>query len=197
MEPAPARVFAFGDFRLDASSRRLLRAGEAVPLTPKVFDTLLYLVEHRGAVLGRDELLAALWPDVVVEENNLGQAISKLRQALGEAPGDNRYIVTVPGRGYRFAAHVTLLPVVASPDRSPAVTVPPQGGAADPNGDTGAGDRAEAPPQRIDGDSAGPGGSWRSGAVCLVTSRRVWRGCLSATHAGRAPVHSPGAPGRR
>ena len=103
------RVFEFGTFRLDPSARTLSRAGEPVRLTPRLFDTLLYLVERRGTVLGKDELLAALWPDVVVEENNLGQAISKLRQALGESPGDNKYIATVPGRGYRFVAPVTVL----------------------------------------------------------------------------------------
>jgi DNA-binding winged helix-turn-helix (wHTH) protein len=103
---APA-AYEFAAFRLDPAHRRLLRSGEPVPLTPKVFDTLLYLVEHRHAAVEKDELLRALWPDVVVEENNLGQAISKLRAALGEAPGDNRYITTIPGRGYRFVAPVT------------------------------------------------------------------------------------------
>jgi DNA-binding winged helix-turn-helix (wHTH) protein/TolB-like protein/Tfp pilus assembly protein PilF len=107
---ATERVFLFGEFRLEADARRLLKAGQLVPLTPKVFDTLLYLVEHRGTVLTKDELLSALWPDVTVEENNLGQAISKLRQVLGESPGDNRFIVTIQGRGYRFAAEVTSLP---------------------------------------------------------------------------------------
>ncbi len=63
---------------------------------------VLNLVEHSGRVLDKDELLAAVWPDVTVEENNLGQAISRIRSALGEAPGDNRFIVTIPGRGYRF-----------------------------------------------------------------------------------------------
>ncbi|MEO6213341.1 MAG: winged helix-turn-helix domain-containing protein [Vicinamibacterales bacterium] len=99
-------IYEFGNFRLDPSRRRLLRSGEPVALTPKVFDTLLYLVEHRGSILGKDELLAALWPDVVVEENNLGQNISKLRIVLGETRGENRYIMTVPGHGYRFVAEV-------------------------------------------------------------------------------------------
>jgi DNA-binding winged helix-turn-helix (wHTH) protein/TolB-like protein len=101
------RLFDFGSFRLDPATRQLLRAGEPVHLTPRVFDTLVFLVEHRGRVLGKDELLAAVWPGLVVEENNLGQAISKLRQALGEAPGDNRFIATLPGHGYRFVADVT------------------------------------------------------------------------------------------
>ncbi|MDP1570753.1 MAG: winged helix-turn-helix domain-containing protein [Vicinamibacterales bacterium] len=117
MKPADLdspRVYLFGDFRLDADRRRLEKAGQPVPLTPKIFDTLLFLVEHRGRVLTKDELLTALWPDVAVEENNLGQAISKLRQVLGEAPGDNRFIVTVSGQGYRFAADVTAAAPAAS-----------------------------------------------------------------------------------
>ena len=122
---APPRVFEFGNFRLDASGRTLSRAGEPVRLTPRVFDTLLYLVERRGTVLGKEELLAALWPDVVVEENNLGQAISKLRQALGESPGDNKYIATVSGRGYRFVAPVTVLVPGAEGAESSGVTSAP------------------------------------------------------------------------
>ena len=80
-----------------------------MPLTPKVFDTLLFLIERRGVVVTKDEMLAALWPDAIVEENNLGQAISKLRHALGEVPGDNAYIATVPGRGYRFVAETRVV----------------------------------------------------------------------------------------
>src|SRR4030095_4951774 len=74
--------------------------------TPKVFDTLLYLVEHQGVVLDKDELMLAIWPDTVVEENNLNQSISVLRRVLGESRGENRYVATVPGRGYRFVADV-------------------------------------------------------------------------------------------
>lgn len=87
----------------------LLRGGEPVALTPKVFETLVYLVEHRGKVLSKDELMSAIWPDTVVEENNLGQNISRLRAVLGERPSEHRFIATVPGRGYRFVADVTLL----------------------------------------------------------------------------------------
>jgi DNA-binding winged helix-turn-helix (wHTH) protein len=94
---------------LDVSKRLLLRGGEPVSLTPKVFDTLVYLIEHNGNVLSKDDLMSAVWPDTVVEENNLGQNISKLRSVLGESPGDHRWIVTIPGRGYRFVADVKLL----------------------------------------------------------------------------------------
>src|SRR5947209_3806760 len=106
--PAPqAHIYEFGDFRLDASKRLLLRGGgEVVPLTPKVFDTLLYLVERGGVVVDKDELMRGVWPDTVVEENNLNQNISTLRRVLGESRGEHRYILTVPGRGYRFVAEV-------------------------------------------------------------------------------------------
>ena len=106
--PAPqAHVYEFGEFRLDAGKRLLLRGGgEVVPLTPKVFDTLLYLVERGGVVVDKDELMRVIWPDTVVEENNLNQNVSALRRALGESRGEHRYIVTVPGRGYRFVADV-------------------------------------------------------------------------------------------
>ncbi len=125
VDDAAPRVFEFGDFRLDASGRTLRRAGELVRLTPRIFETLLYLVERRGTVLGKEELLTALWPDVVVEENNLEQAISKLRQALGEVPGDNKYIATVSGRGYRFVAPVTVLAPGAEGAESSDVTPVP------------------------------------------------------------------------
>jgi TolB-like protein/DNA-binding winged helix-turn-helix (wHTH) protein/Flp pilus assembly protein TadD len=108
MKAAPSRVYEFGDFRLNVA-RRLLgrRDGAAVPLTPKAFETLLYLVEHGGAVLDKEVLMEALWPDSIVEENNLSQNISTLRRVLGENPGAHCFIVTVPGRGYRFVADVT------------------------------------------------------------------------------------------
>ena len=101
------RVYEFGGFTLEAG-RRLLRreGGEPIALTAKVFDTLLYLVEHRGETLDKDTLLRAIWPELVVEENNLTQNISTLRQVLGEARGENRFIATVPRKGYRFVADV-------------------------------------------------------------------------------------------
>ncbi|MEO7724633.1 MAG: transcriptional regulator, partial [Chthoniobacterales bacterium] len=101
------RIYAFGDFRLGVAKRVLLRNdGSPVPLTPRVFDTLLQLVEHSGVVLEKERLMDAIWPDQVVEENNLSQNISTLRRALGETPGAPRYILTVPGRGFRFLAEV-------------------------------------------------------------------------------------------
>lgn len=98
--------YAFGAFRLDASERVLLGERGVVPLTPKAFDTLLVLVENSGHVIGKEELMRRVWPDSFVEENNLAQNISMLRKALGEDGGGQKYIETVPKRGYRFAAPV-------------------------------------------------------------------------------------------
>lgn len=114
MDLRAARVYEFGDFRLDAGKRLVQRRdGTPLPLTPKAYDTLAYLVEHGGSVLDKEELLRALWPDTSVEDNNLTQNISALRRALGEGHGDYRYIATVPGRGYQFVAAVK---TAAGPD---------------------------------------------------------------------------------
>lgn len=107
MNAPPRQLYEFGGFRMDAEARVVVRAdGSPVPLTPRVFDTLRYLVEHSGRVLDKEMLMEAVWPDCIVEENNLAQNISTLRRVFGETPGSQRYIVTVPGRGYRFAAEV-------------------------------------------------------------------------------------------
>jgi TolB-like protein/DNA-binding winged helix-turn-helix (wHTH) protein/tetratricopeptide (TPR) repeat protein len=108
MQATSAHVYEFGDFRLDTARRLLQRLdGTAVPLTPRVFETLLYMVEHHDAVLDKERLMEAVWPDSIVEENNLSQNISTLRRIFGETPGSHSYIVTVPGRGYRFVAEVS------------------------------------------------------------------------------------------
>jgi TolB-like protein/DNA-binding winged helix-turn-helix (wHTH) protein len=99
-------LYEFGPYRVDGVKRLLLRDGQPVPVTSKVFDTLLVLIQRSGQVLQKDELMKALWPDTIVEENNLTQQISMLRKALGERAGDHRYVVTVPGRGYSFVASV-------------------------------------------------------------------------------------------
>jgi Tol biopolymer transport system component/DNA-binding winged helix-turn-helix (wHTH) protein len=105
----PARFYEFGPFLIDAAKRLLLREGEALQLTPKAFDTLLALVERAGQLVTKDELMSRLWPDTFVEEGSLTRNISALRKALGENPREHRYIVTVPGQGYRFVARVAPL----------------------------------------------------------------------------------------
>jgi TolB-like protein/DNA-binding winged helix-turn-helix (wHTH) protein/tetratricopeptide (TPR) repeat protein len=99
------RMYCFQGFALDPRAR-LLRGpgGEDVALTPKAFDTLLYLIEQRDRVVGKDELLSIVWRGRVVEENNLTQAVSAIRRTLGASAGDHRFLVTVPGHGYRFVA---------------------------------------------------------------------------------------------
>jgi len=116
MSPPLSDTYEFGDFCLEAGKRLLLRRGVPVALTPKVFDTLLYLVQHQGKVIAKDDLMRAVWPDTIVEENNLNQSISALRRALGENRGENRYIATVPGRGYHFIPAVEVSAGLAQPN---------------------------------------------------------------------------------
>ncbi|HKC62177.1 MAG TPA: winged helix-turn-helix domain-containing protein [Pyrinomonadaceae bacterium] len=99
--------YEFGPFRLDATQRLLLRGGEVVPLTPKAFDLLLTLVESSGRVLTKDELMKLVWPDQFVEEANLSHNIYRLREALGDRQNGQKYIETLPRRGYRFVAKIT------------------------------------------------------------------------------------------
>jgi serine/threonine-protein kinase len=107
MDEPQRHIYEFGDFRICAAKRLLLkRDGEQVPLTPKVFETLLYLVEHNGKIIDKEDLISAIWADTIVEENNLSQNISILRRVLGEKRGEHRFIATVPGRGFRFVAEV-------------------------------------------------------------------------------------------
>jgi TolB-like protein/DNA-binding winged helix-turn-helix (wHTH) protein len=123
-------IYEFGDFRLDALRRVLSARADGTPLqvTGKIFDTLLLFVERAGQLLDKRTLMEELWPDVVVEEKNLTQTIHTLRRLLGERPDDHRYIVTVPGRGYRFVAQVTTTTVEEQQPAAPEPiqeTIPP------------------------------------------------------------------------
>lgn len=100
------RIYEFGPFRADASERLVLRNGEAVPLTPKAFDTLLFLLENHGRLIEKGELLRAVWPDTSVEEGIVAVNVSALRKALGDEDNGKGYVETVPRRGYRFIASV-------------------------------------------------------------------------------------------
>lgn len=101
--------YRFGPFTVDAGSYRLLREGAVVPLSPKIIDLLLYLTARQSVLVSKDELFTALWPDVAVTDNALTQAVSELRQALGDDPSKPTYIQTVARRGYRFIAPVETL----------------------------------------------------------------------------------------
>src|ERR1700721_4252981 len=103
-------LYEFGPFRVDPDKETLVRGGELVPLTPKTFQILLVLVRHNREVVTKDDLMKTVWPDTFVEEANLSRNVFMLRKALGESAQDHRYIVTVPGRGYRLAESVQLVP---------------------------------------------------------------------------------------
>src|SRR5689334_6718977 len=103
------QLYEFGPFRVDPQKELLLRGEDTVPLTPKTFQILLVLVRRSHELVTKDELIKEVWPDTFVEEANLSRNIFLLRKALGESPQDHQYIVTVPGRGYRFAESVHLV----------------------------------------------------------------------------------------
>ena len=107
--PGSKALYEFGPFRVDPEKEILLRAGEPVPLTPKTFQILLVLIRHSKEVVTKDDLMKSVWPDTFVEEANLSRNIFMLRKALGDS-GQDKYIVTVPGRGYRLAEDVQLVP---------------------------------------------------------------------------------------
>ena len=175
------RSYEFGPYRLQVDRRLLLRDGVLVALAPKALETLLALIEHRGRVLTKDELLQCVWGDTVVEEGGLARNISVLRKALGETPDDHQYIVTVPGRGYRFVAEV--VEVADAADDKPPVETPAPVGVNDPGLVTA---NAGAEPRRR-------GWPWRAvalaglaalAAVALVYGLRV----SQAVDAGRPPI---------
>ncbi len=103
-------TFEFEDYVLRPSERLLLRNGTPVPLKAKVFETLLNLVQNHGRILSKEDLMKLIWTDRFVEESNLSQYIFILRRILGENPQDHRFIVTIPGHGYRFVAKVNEVP---------------------------------------------------------------------------------------
>src|SRR5712671_7187298 len=103
---SPTEVLVFGPFRLEVARRELTAHGVPVSLGQRAFDVLLTLVNRRGELVTKDELMAEVWPGVVVEENNLQVHVSALRKVLGSAGDGERYLLTVAGRGYRFVAPV-------------------------------------------------------------------------------------------
>ena len=118
-------IYCFGAFRLDTRERRLLRGDTIIPLRGKIFDTLCVLVENRGRLVRKEQLLKAVWPDSIVEENSLDHNICAIRRALGQRRGGAQYIETVPRQGYRFIAGVE--PPDAMPSIPDAATESPPG----------------------------------------------------------------------
>ncbi|MGA1369828.1 MAG: winged helix-turn-helix domain-containing protein, partial [Blastocatellia bacterium] len=121
----------FGPFRLDPQDQTLLQDGEPVPLSPKGWQILWYLIQRPGELVSKEELLREIWPDQIVEEGSLFQQVSHLRRTLGDNPRSPTYILTIPGKGYLFNHPVTLevqeFPPVANPGRehpAPAISAP-------------------------------------------------------------------------
>ena len=108
-------AFAFGPFRLLATRRELLAHGVPITIGQRAFEILLLLVRRHGELVTKDELMAEVWPGIVVEENNIQVHVSALRKVLSSAGGGERYLLTVAGRGYRFVAPVTLEQAVPNP----------------------------------------------------------------------------------
>ena len=112
LEKTPKRFqvfsYQFGPYLLDLEEQRLLRDGQPVAMTPKVFDLLRLLVQHSGHLLTKEQLLKEIWPETFVEEANLSRAVSVLRKALGDGLPDEKYVETVSKRGYRFVAPVSI-----------------------------------------------------------------------------------------
>ncbi|MGH8218817.1 MAG: winged helix-turn-helix domain-containing protein [Steroidobacteraceae bacterium] len=113
-------LYEFGDFRVDPQQRLLTaRAdGSVIALPPRVFDTLLCLIEHSNRLIEKSALMQMIWPTTVVEENSLNRNISILRRALRERPGDHAFIATAPGRGYRFVADLSRVELPPSPSHA-------------------------------------------------------------------------------
>ncbi|HEY4229050.1 MAG TPA: winged helix-turn-helix domain-containing protein, partial [Thermoanaerobaculia bacterium] len=183
--PHPVRDFyEFGSLRLETAERRLLRDGEPVPLSPKVFDTLVVLLENAGHLVSKDELMAALWPGTVVEEANLTKNVWLLRKALGDSAGASPFIETVPKVGYRWVApvrrgHETRPADLPTAELSP---VEPQRPAMPP----------AAAPASIpvpESDRPPPASSIEGGEMPRLRSRRPWAVAVSVA-AGAALVAS-------
>ena len=116
-----SRIYEFKGFRLEAGQRRLLFQGQPVPVKPKILDLLLFLVEMRGQLVVKEDLMREIWPDSIVEENNITVSMSILRKTLGDDQVTHQFIETIPRRGYRFLAEVTEVtpekPVATAPRR--------------------------------------------------------------------------------
>src|SRR5215210_7825420 len=102
---------AFAEFELDRAHRKLYRDGQPVAIYAKAFDLLEFLIANNSSVVSKDEILESVWPDQFVEESNLSVQVSALRKALGEKADNPRFLITIPGKGYKFVADVHLPPV--------------------------------------------------------------------------------------
>ena len=161
------QCYEFGPFSLDPIRRELRREGDIIALSPNLFDTLLYLVEHPGRVVSKDELMDAIWPSKVVEESNISQTIFTLRRALTGAGAREALIATQPGQGYRFTDPVQVGPRRAEAEAGAVPVGAPATGLAPPS--TGL---ADAQPGRR------ARRAWIIGAAVLIVvgaAAGIWR----------------------
>lgn len=164
MDDHSQHLYEFGLFRLDPVERLLLRNGERVPLTPKVFETLVALIEHRGHLIEKEKLIKLVWPDSFVEEANLTNNVSTLRKALGEGENGATYIETIPRLGYRFTAQVREVPrlVTALVVERHSLT------------------RIESEEREIDSAAPSPDATVAAGAMSKSHTRQQWSGAFVA-----------------
>ena len=151
----------FGPFVLNPGERLLLRDGRVVPLTPKAFDLLALLVANAGHLLSKEELIEKLWPGTFVEEANLAYNVSTIRKAFGDGSDTDRYIETVPRRGYRFVGPMTPTVTHAHEQPDPHDEVSSNDGRAEVTGRTAAltsgwTDRGDDYVARVDHNHHGP-----------------------------------------
>jgi DNA-binding winged helix-turn-helix (wHTH) protein/TolB-like protein/Flp pilus assembly protein TadD len=134
MRDGDGKIYEFGHYSLNLTEKVLERDGVEVSLTPKAFEALVLLVENSGHLVGKDELLARIWPDTIVEEGNLSVIICRLRKALGADDHDQSYIQTVPKRGYRFVSEIKIPGSRREPAALPGSSAPTviQAGQTDP-----------------------------------------------------------------
>ncbi len=123
MNDQPNNIISFAEFELDTIHRRLIREGEVVPLHAKAFDLLSFLARNNGNIVTKDEILDAVWDNQFVEESNLAVQISNLRKALGETKNSPRFLVTIPGKGYRFVADVDENTLIIETHSSSEITI--------------------------------------------------------------------------
>src|SRR5258708_11811012 len=107
MVALPQRIYEFGPFRLDLTDHLLLKKGKPIALTPKAFEVLVLLIERRGNLIQKEELMQEVWAESFVEEANLARTVWMVRKALDADHNGKSYIETIPKLGYRFVAKVT------------------------------------------------------------------------------------------
>src|ERR1700676_2863876 len=123
VESRVIREYVFGDYRVELAAYQLWLGNNPITLTPKVFDTLLVLIQHRDRAVSKDELLSLVWPDSSVTEDSLAQSISLLRKALGDDTTHPKLIATIPRRGYRFIGAITEVSASSPPLETESKTV--------------------------------------------------------------------------